>query len=57
MENGNLSSMVLFSIRHLKFQLKLKLKWISPGNALNPVMDYINCVDVKQVEMSSNVAS
>ncbi len=25
--------------------------------ALNPVMDYINCVDEKQVEMSSNVAS
>jgi len=36
-----------------EFKVKMDLTW----EALNPVMDYINCVDEKQVEMSSNVAS
>jgi hypothetical protein len=36
-----------------EFKVKMNVTW----EALNPVMDYINCVDEKQVEMSSNVAS
>ncbi len=36
-----------------EFKVKMDLTW----EALNPVMDYINCVDEKQIEMSSNVAS
>ena len=35
------------------FLVKMDIIW----EALNPVMDYIKCVDKKQVEMSSNVAS
>jgi hypothetical protein len=36
-----------------EFKVKMDVIW----EALNPVMDYINCVDEKQTEMSSNVAS
>lgn len=36
-----------------EFKVKMDVIWES----LNPVMDYINCVDEKQTEMSSNVAS
>jgi hypothetical protein len=36
-----------------QFIVKMDVNW----QALNPIMDYINCVDEKQVEMSSNVAS
>ena len=36
-----------------QFLVKMDIIW----EALNPVMDYIKCVDKKQVEMSSNVAS
>jgi hypothetical protein len=36
-----------------EIEVKMDIIW----EALNPVMDYINCVDEKQVEMSSNVAS
>jgi hypothetical protein len=36
-----------------EFKVKMDVTW----EALNPVMDYVNCVDEKQAEMSSNVAS
>ncbi len=36
-----------------EFKVNMDIIW----EALNPVMDYINCVDEKQVELSSNVAS
>jgi hypothetical protein len=36
-----------------EFKVKMDVTW----EALNPVMDYVNCVDEKQTEMSSNVAS
>ncbi|MDD3985947.1 MAG: hypothetical protein PHY59_08785 [Methanobacterium sp.] len=36
-----------------EFNIKMEVTW----EALNPVMDYINCVDEKQVQMSSNVVS
>ncbi|MGZ7050366.1 MAG: DUF7065 domain-containing protein [Methanobacterium sp.] len=36
-----------------EFKVNMDVTW----EALNPVMNYINCVDDKQVEMSSNVAS
>lgn len=36
-----------------EFKVKMDVKW----EALNPVMDYVDCVDEKQAEMSSNVAS
>jgi len=36
-----------------EFKVKMDLTW----EALNPIMDYINCVDERQVKMSSNVAS
>jgi len=36
-----------------EFNIKMEVIW----EALNPVMDYINCVDEKQVQMSSNVVS
>jgi hypothetical protein len=36
-----------------KYEIKMDIIW----EALNPVMDYINCVDEKEVEMSSNVAA
>ena len=36
-----------------EFKVKMDITW----EALNPVMDYINCVDEKQAQMSSNVAS
>ena len=36
-----------------EFKVKMDVTWES----LNPIMDYINCVDEKKVEMSSNVAS
>ncbi|MGZ7069079.1 MAG: DUF7065 domain-containing protein, partial [Methanobacterium sp.] len=36
-----------------EFKVNMDVTW----EALNPIMDYINCVDEKQVEMSSNVAS
>jgi hypothetical protein len=36
-----------------KFKVKMDVTW----EALNPVMDYINCVDEKQAKMSSNVVS
>jgi hypothetical protein len=36
-----------------EFKVKMDITW----EALNPVMDYVNCVDEKQAEMSSNVAS
>lgn len=36
-----------------EFNIKMEIIW----EALNPVMDYINCVDEKQIQMSSNVVS
>lgn len=36
-----------------EYKVKMDITW----EALNPIMDYINCVDEKQAEMSSNVAS
>ena len=36
-----------------EYKVKMDINW----EALNPVMNYINCVDEKQVSMSSNVAS
>ena len=36
-----------------EFKVKMDVSWES----LNPIMDYINCVDEKKVKMSSNVAS
>ena len=36
-----------------EFKVKMDVTW----EALNPVMDYVDCVDEKQTEMSSNVAS
>ncbi|MGZ7120296.1 MAG: DUF7064 domain-containing protein, partial [Methanobacterium sp.] len=36
-----------------EYKVNMDVTW----EALNPVMNYINCVDDKQVEMSSNVAS
>jgi len=36
-----------------EFNVKMEVTW----QALNPVMDYVNCVNQKQAEMSSNVAS
>ena len=36
-----------------EFKVKMNVIW----EALNPVMDYVECVDDKQTEMSSNVAS
>ncbi len=37
----------------VEYKVKMDVTW----EALNPIMDYINCVDEKQAEMSSNVAS
>jgi hypothetical protein len=37
----------------VEYKVKMDVTW----EALNPTMDYINCVDEKQIEMSSNVAS
>jgi hypothetical protein len=36
-----------------EFKVRMDVIW----EALNPVMDYVNCVDEKQTEMSSKVAS
>ena len=36
-----------------EFKIKMDVTW----EALNPIMDYVDCVDEKQAEMSSNVAS
>ncbi len=36
-----------------KLRVKMDVTW----EALNPLMDYVNCVDEKQAKMSSNVAS
>ncbi len=36
-----------------EFKVKMDVTW----EALNPIMDYVDCVDEKQTEMSSNVAS
>ncbi|MBI5680009.1 MAG: hypothetical protein HZC47_03830 [Methanobacterium sp.] len=36
-----------------EFKVKMDMTW----EALNPIMDYVDCVDEKQTEMSSNVAS
>jgi len=36
-----------------EFKVKMDVIW----EALNPIMDYINCVDEKKIEMSSNVVS
>ena len=36
-----------------EFKVKMDVTW----KALNPVMDYVDCVDEKETEMSSNVAS
>lgn len=36
-----------------EFKVKMDVNWES----LNPIMDYVNCVDEKQAKMSSNVAS
>jgi hypothetical protein len=36
-----------------EFKVKMDVIW----EALNPVMDYVDCVDEKETEMSSNVAS
>ena len=36
-----------------EYKVKMDMNW----EALNPVMNYINCVDERQVSMSSNVAS
>ena len=43
----------IFNQSKNKFMVKMDIIW----QALNPIMDYINCVDEKQIEMSSNVAS
>lgn len=40
-----------------KNKTEVKVKMDVTWEALNPIMDYINCVDEKQIEMSSNVAS
>ena len=36
-----------------QFKVKMDVTW----EALNPIMDYVECVDEKETEMSSNVAS
>jgi len=36
-----------------EFNVKLDVEW----KALNPLMDYVDCVDERETEMSSNVAS
>lgn len=36
-----------------QFKIKMDVNW----EALNPVMDYVECVDEKETQMSSNVAS
>lgn len=36
-----------------EFQIKMNVTW----EALNPIMDYVDCVDEKQTKMSSKVAS
>ena len=36
-----------------EFKVKMDITW----EVLNPVMDYVDCVDQKQTEISSNVAS
>jgi len=36
-----------------EFKVKMDITW----EALNPIMDYVHCVDEKQAQMSSNVAS
>ena len=43
----------IFDQSQKQFIVKMDIFW----QALNPIMDYINCVDEKQIEMSSNVAS
>ncbi|MGC9516456.1 MAG: DUF7065 domain-containing protein [Methanomicrobiales archaeon] len=40
-------------MENTKFKVKMDVFW----EALNPIMDYVDCVDEKQTEMSSNVAS
>lgn len=40
-------------LEKLEFQIKMDVTW----QALNPVMDYVECVDEKQTKMSSKVAS
>jgi hypothetical protein len=40
-------------LEKLEFQIKMDVTW----QALNPVMDYVECVDGKQTKMSSKVAS
>jgi hypothetical protein len=40
-------------LEKLEFQVKMDVTW----QALNPIMDYRNCVDEKQTKMSSKVAS
>lgn len=40
-------------ISKTEFNVKMEVTW----QALNPVMDYVDCVNQKQAEMSSNVAS
>jgi hypothetical protein len=45
----------IFDIDKIPKEFKVKMDVIWEG--LNPLMDYINCVDEKQVKMVSNVAS
>ncbi|MDZ4170581.1 MAG: hypothetical protein U1C19_00325 [Methanobacteriaceae archaeon] len=40
-------------LEKLEFQIKMDVTW----EALNPIMDYVDCVDEKQTIMSSKVAS
>jgi hypothetical protein len=40
-------------LEKLEFQIKMDVTW----EALNPIMDYVDCVDEKQTKMSSKVAS
>ncbi len=44
---------ILDPIKKEKYQVKMEVTWA----ALNPLMDFIECVDEKETEMSSNVAS
>lgn len=44
---------VINPLDHTIYQVKMDVTW----QALNPVMDYMDCVDEKGVELSKNVAS
>jgi hypothetical protein len=49
----NYDGPILDPINKVKYQIKMDVTW----TALNPLMDYRECVDEKETEMSSNVAS